>query len=230
MTWLGALTMHFSAAGSRPGFLGRLAGRVHDPLDDVRVGELDDDPVALAPADGERLRPVAGDVHLDLGQLGPHPLQLQLLAVPGHLAAVHERLQHLQRLFELGDLDRLLADVPTRRVAAADAHDHAAVRDVVQRRVGARQHGRLARARVRDHVAELDRRRPVRHDREHRERLLPEHVRVVGPGVLEALLLGELDQLDHPGVRRIWEDGDAEAQSHVGLLVADLPSLVRISA
>ena len=88
--------------------------------------------------------------------------------------------------------------------------------DVVQRRVGAREHGRLARAGVRDHVAELDRRRPVGGEREHRDRLLPEHVRVVRPGVLEAVLLGELDQLDHPRVRRVGQDGDAEAQCHAG--------------
>ena len=82
MTWLGALTMHFSAAGIAAGFLGRAARRRHDPLDDVRVGELDDHAVALPAGHGERLRPVAGDVHLDLRQLGPHPLQLQVLVVP----------------------------------------------------------------------------------------------------------------------------------------------------
>ena len=86
----------------------------------------------------------------------------------------------------------------------------------MQRRVGAREHSRLARAGVRDHVTELDRGRPVGDEREHRERLLPEHVRVVRPGVLEAALLRELDQLDHPAVRRIGEHGDAEAQGHAG--------------
>ena len=72
----------------------RLAGRVHDPLDDVRVGQLDDDPVADATGDGEGLRPVAGDVHLDPGQLRADPRELELLVVPGHVLAVHERLDH----------------------------------------------------------------------------------------------------------------------------------------
>jgi hypothetical protein len=90
-----------------PRLLGRLAGGGHDPLDDVRVGELDDDAVSLPPRNGERLRPVAGDVHLDLGQLRPDPLELELLVVPGDLLAVHERLHHLQRFLEVGDLHRL---------------------------------------------------------------------------------------------------------------------------
>ena len=210
--WLGALTMHLSAAGSRPASSAACAGRGHDPLDDVRVGELDDDAVALPPGDGERLRPVAGDVHLDLGQLRPHPLELELLVVPGHLLAVHERLHHLQRLLEVGDLHRLAAHVAHRRVAAADAHDHPAVRDVLQRGVGAREHRRVADRRVRHHVAELDLRGLVGEERHHGHRLLPEHVRVVGPAVLEALLLRQLRQLDQALVGRVGQDGDAEAE------------------
>ena len=55
--WLGALTMHLSAAGSRPASSAAWTGGGHDPLDDVRVGELDDDAVALPPRDRERLGP-----------------------------------------------------------------------------------------------------------------------------------------------------------------------------
>ena len=72
--------------GVAAGLLGGAAGGRHDPLDDVRVGELDDHAVAQPARDRERLRPVAGDVHLDLGQLRPDPLQLQLLVVPVDLA------------------------------------------------------------------------------------------------------------------------------------------------
>ena len=49
---------------------------------------------------------------------------------------------------------------------------------------------------------------------EQRDRLLPEDVRVVRPAVLEALLLGELDQLEEARVRRVGQDGDAEAEGH----------------
>ena len=104
----------------------------------------------------------------------------------------------------------------TSGVAAADAHDHPAVGDVVQRRVGARKHGRLARAGIRDHVTELDRRRAVGDEREHRERLLPEHVRVVRPGVLEARAARRAGSARSSAVRRVGQDGDAEAQCHAG--------------
>jgi hypothetical protein len=42
--------------------------------------------------------------------------------------------------------------------------------------------------------------------------LLPEDVRVVGPRVLESVLLGELHQLEHPLVRRIRQNRDAKAE------------------
>ena len=39
-----------------------------------------------------------------------------------------------------------------------------------------------------------------------------EHVRVIGPAVLEAVGLGELRQLDQARIGRIGQDGDAEAE------------------
>jgi hypothetical protein len=53
---------------------------------------------------------------------------------------------------------------------------------------------------------------------EQRERLLPEDVRVVGPSILEAVGLRELEELDESAGWRIGQNGDAEAQSHVCLL------------
>ena len=94
-----------------------------------------------------------------------------------------------------GGPDGLLADVAARGVAAPDPHHHAPLRDVLQGRVGARDHGRLAGARVRDHVAERIRSvaaaasASVGNDS-------AKHVRVVGPAVVEAELLSAPDQLD----------------------------------
>ena len=183
--------------------------RLHDPLDDVRVGELDDDAVAHAARDGQRLRPVAGDVHRDLGAaLGP--LERQLLLVPLDRPAVHQVLHHPQAPLELGDPDRLQADDAPRRVAAADAHHHPAAGEVLHGRVPAGRDRRVADPRVGDAVAELDPFGLVRDEREQRVGLLPEDVRVVRPAVLEAVPLGELDQLEHPRERRIGHDGHAE--------------------
>ena len=211
--WAGAPTMHLSCVRVAARLLGRAPRRVHDPLDDLGVGELDDHAVADAAGDRERLRPVAGDPDRDRRQLRPHPLQLEVLVVPVDLAAVHELVDHRERLLELRDLHRLPADEADGRVAAADAHHHPAVGQVVQRRVRAREHRRVARRRVRHEVAELDRRGLARRDREHRDRLLPEDVRVVRPRVAEAVPLGELDQLEPARERRIRENGDAEVHS-----------------
>ena len=224
--WLGAQTMHLSADGVAARLGGGFARRGHDPLDDHRVGELDDHAVADAACDGERLRPVAGDPHRDLGKLGPHPRELQRLLVPLDLAAVHELLDHRAAPLELGDADGLVADVAHRRVAAPDAHHHPTVRDVVQRRVAARQDGGLARARVGHAVPELHRRGRLHGHREQREGLLPQHVRVVRPAVLEAVRLGVLEQLEKAARRGVGEDGDAEAQCHLGFSFARSESAI----
>src|SRR5207248_2557625 len=62
----------------------------------------------------------------------------------------------------------------------------------------------------RHEMPELDLRRLAAGDREHRDRLLPEDVRVVRPRVAVAVALGELDQLEPARKRRIRENGDAE--------------------
>src|SRR5581483_10712556 len=75
---------------------------------------------------------------------------------------------------------------------------------------------------VRDAVAELDATRLARRDREDREALLPEDVRVVRPPDVEAVLLCEPDQLDEPRERRVRQDRDAKRQ-HVLLPGAETP-------
>src|SRR5205823_12736440 len=113
---------------------------------------------------------------------------------------------------ELVHLARLRSDDPPRRVAAADAHRHPAVRNVLPRGIPARGDRRVADARIRDAVAELDALRLRSGDREEGVALLPEDVRVVGPAVLEAEALALLEHLDEPRVRRVRQDGDSEAE------------------
>ena len=49
-------------------------------------------------------------------------------------------------------------------------------------------------------------------ERKQRDRLLPEHVRVVRPRILKAVALGELNQLEPALIRRIRQNGDPEAE------------------
>src|SRR6185312_4777045 len=80
---------------------GGVAGRLHDPLDDLGVGQLDDDAVSDAAGDTKRTRPVAGDLHRDIRQLVADPFELELLVVPLDLPAVHQSLDHPKASLEL---------------------------------------------------------------------------------------------------------------------------------
>ena len=161
-----------------------------DPLDDLRIGELDDDPVGDAAGHREHTRPVAGDVDGDL-RLSLRPLEVDVGVVPAHGLAVCELLDHRRRALELVDLDRLLPDRPARRVAAPDADHHPPAGDRLEGGERAGRHRRLACPRVRDVEPEPERRRLERGHRQQRVRVVPEDVRVVRPAVFEAVLLGE---------------------------------------
>src|SRR3989304_2317434 len=126
-TWLGAETMHLSAAGSRPASSAalRAVSMIHVMIAGS-AGWVATPPPTRPPT--------------------PPPLELHLLLVPRDRAAVHERLDHRDPALELGHLHGRLADVAHGRVAASDPHRHSPVGDVVQRRVGARAPRRLARA------------------------------------------------------------------------------------
>ena len=173
--WLGRADVALERGRISAGLLRRLSRRVHDPLDDHGSASWMIDSVSDPSRHGERVRPVAGHPHLDPGG-SVTPIQLEVLLVPAHLAAVHEVLDHHDRPFELGHLDRLLTDDAACGVSPADPHHHATVRDVVQRRVSARENRRLARSGIRDTVPELHRARRLRGEREQRERLLPEQI------------------------------------------------------
>ena len=171
--------------GVAPRLLGGGARLAHDPVDDVDVGQLDHDAVALATRDAERPGAVAGDPDGDLGQvLGP--LERDLLAVPVGRAAVGELADQLGRGLELAHLDGLQPDRATRRVAAPDHHDDAPGRHRVERGVEARRDGRLARAGVRHAEPETDALGLRGRRGQERRAVLPEDVRVVGVGPVDS--------------------------------------------
>ena len=84
----------------------------------------------------------------------------------------------------------------------------------MERRVEACENSRIACTRVRDEVAEPHPRGRLDREREQRERVLPEHVRVVRPADLEPVVLAQLHQLHEAGGGRVGQDGDAEAEGH----------------
>ena len=82
----------------------------------------------------------------------------------------------------------------------------------MERGVGAGEQRRVARRGVRHHLPELHARGLPGEECHQRRRILPEDVRVVGPAVREAQLLGQRGELDQARGGRVGQDGDAEAE------------------
>ena len=190
---------------------GLLGGGAHvrdRPLQDHRVGELEDEAVGLAPAQRERLRPVAGHPHVELPV--DHPRDPDLAGRRLDRAALGELLDDVHRLLGLGQRRRLLAEHAPGGVAAPDAADRAVAEALVERGEQRRGDGRVARRRVRHERADHDPLRRREHLRVDDVRLLPQDVRVERPRVVEAEVLGPLRELDDAPLRRVGLEGDAE--------------------
>ena len=199
--------------------LGRLAGGAHRPLDDVRVGELDDHAVAVAPGDGEHAS-ARSRRRASRSRAGP-------------CAPTRARSRcRSTRTFSPFMNGLIICRVSSKRATGTGFWPMTRraesprpmpmimrpLGDVLQRRVRARDDRRLARARVRDHVAELDASRsPARPARasgtspatarasRRSSRTRSRAARRAANSSIEAL------------VRRVGEDGDAEAQAHTGI-------------
>ena len=136
------------------GLLGALAHEPHRPLDEERVGDLEDDAVALAARQPQRVRPVGGDVDREAAL---RPGDLHRHAVDLDRVAAAELPDDVDRALEVGELRGAALHQPHGAVALADAADHAPpARGLLERGERARHHGRVAGARVRHAGAELE--------------------------------------------------------------------------
>ena len=173
------------------GFFGRVVDVLHGPLQDHRVRELQDEAVGLASDEVERLRAVARHPHVELAVLDPgyaDPVAVRCLYLPSFGQLFYD----VHRLFELGELGRFLAHDPLGRVTPPDAADGAVAEHLVE---GGEQRGRyrwVTGRRVGDHRADGDALGGGEHLGVDDVGLLPEDVRVEGPGVGEAESLGFL--------------------------------------
>ena len=113
--------------GSRPASARALAHEADAPLDQVRVGELEDDAVGDAPGQLQRLRAVAGDP--DRQRRRCAQVQLDLLALVVDRLARGQLADSLRRRLKVGQRRRLLAQHAPRAVAAPDAEVHAPAGD-----------------------------------------------------------------------------------------------------
>src|SRR5215218_7741126 len=186
----------------------------HGPLQNHGVRQLENEAVGLAPYGAQRLGAVARHPHVESAV--PDPRDTDLRAVVVHLAAFGKLLDYVHRFFDLGEFSRLPAEDPLGGVAAPDAADRAISEHVVQGGEGRGRYGGVAGGRVRDEGADdhpLCRGEDLGVDD---VGLLPEDVRVEGPGVGEAESLGPPGQLDDAPGWRVGLQGYAEV--HVASL------------
>src|SRR6266545_5818304 len=172
------------------------------PPDEVRIGDLKDHAVTELARQRERARAVARDVD---GHLRLRPVQLDLDALERHLLAARESADQVDGVLEVGELRRLSLHHPNDAVASADAADHAVPGDLGKGGEGARGHRRVAADRIRDQRAELHRLASRKPDQpaEDAVAVLPDHVRVVHPELVEARILGRAHDLERPRGRGV---------------------------
>src|SRR5215203_5770196 len=207
----GGRNANFYVFGISAGFPGRVVDMLHGPLQDHRVCELQYEAVGLAPREAERLRPVASHPHVELAVSDPRYFHLDAGEVDR--APLGQLLYDAHGLFELLQRRRLAPEDAHHGVAAPDAADGAVAEHVVEGGECGGRHGRVAAYGVGDEGPDRDPLRRREHLRVDDVRFLPEDVRVEGPGVREAQLLGLPGQFNDPARRRVRLERDAEVHA-----------------
>ena len=181
---------------------GRCSHRLDRPFEYLRIGKLKDVAICMFADGSQRFWSVPGTPDRKVPPV-LDPRDPEAFPRVLHLTAGNETSDDLHRLGQRGEVRGFLADVAERRIAAPDAADGAALEHVVERCQQRGENGLVPRSRVRhhrphDHVRSVGQYQPEDH-----ERLLPQHVRVEGPAVREAVVLSEFGEIDEPARGRI---------------------------
>src|SRR5215210_8010909 len=205
--------LHVSRVAAR--LFRRVVDVLHGPLQDHGVRKLQDETVGPAPDQAECSGAVAGHPHVELAFADPGNTDLDAGVVDP--ASLGQLLYDVHSLFELAERRRLAPQDPHHGVSASDAADGAVAEHLVEGGEGRGRHRRVAAYGVGDEGAYHDPLRRGEHLRVDDVGLLPEDVRVEGPGVPEAKVLRPPGQLDYPARRRVRLERDAEV--HAFLLI-----------
>ncbi len=181
---------------------GSVPHRRHGPLQHLRIGELEDVAVSVAPDGGQGLGTVAGHPH---GEVPPllHPGDAKLLAVVLHLSPGDQGLDHPHGADHGLQRGGLGPDVAEGGVAAAHPADGPPSVHFVEGGEQRGEHRPVPGARIGHHRPHHHLLRGLEHLGVDDERLLPEDMAVEGPPVAEPQLLGQPGQLDHPTRRGV---------------------------
>src|SRR5215213_4230028 len=197
------------------GFYGRVVDVFHGPIQDQGVSELQDETIGLAPYETQGPGAVAGHPHVELSFADPEDTDLDAGVVD--LASLGQLLYDVHSLFELPERRRLAAEDPHHGISASYPTDRAVAEHVVEGSEGRGRHRRVAADRVGDEGADHDPLRRGEHLRMYHVGLLPEDVRVEGPSVPEAEVLGPPGKFDDPA--RGWVRLQRDAEVHTILLI-----------
>src|SRR5215217_5240229 len=183
----------------------------HGPIQDHGIRKLQDEAVGLAPDGAERLGTVARHPHVEVAVFDPRYANLRATEI--HLPAFGELLDDVHRFLDLGELGRFSAEDALGRVATADAADGAVAEHIVEGGEGRGRYRWVTGSGVRHAGADHYPLCRGEHLGVDDVGLLPEDVRVEGPGVGEAESLGPLGQLDYAPGWRVGLQGYAEVHT-----------------
>ena len=185
--------------------------RLHRPLEDLGIRQLEDEAVRVPAHRCERPRAVARSPHRQVPAL-VDPRDLDLEPVVDHGLARNEAFDDRHGLDHVRKGPGFEADVPERGVPTPHAADRPFTEHLVERGEQGRQDGGIPCPGIRDHRAD-DHALGVREDlAEDDERFLPQHVAVERPCVCEAVALCRHGELDH--LLRRWVRLEYDAEVH----------------
>src|SRR5262245_51216217 len=188
--------------------LGALSDKPQTPLNEMRIGELENYPVGEAARRPEHLWTIAGHPHRR--RLACGPIHLDGLTIVLDRFGCAQVSYDLNGLFEPIDGCRPFPHYPPRAVPATDAKVHSISRNTVQGRQQAGSYrwvpyGRISHTGTEPHSLSIGSKQS-----QDGIWLLPQHMRVEDPAVGEAGLFGLAGQPDHSFVRHVTLECDCK--------------------
>src|SRR5882724_10326988 len=198
----------FDFAEVAAGFLGAFADEAQAPVDQVGIGELEDDAVADASGGAEGFGAVAGDPDAGNFAIGPGKLCGHAIEIDRFAGVqVAEDADEFLEVFECGGF---FPQHAAGAVAAPDAQFHAPLRGQIEGGEQAGGNGDIAHRRVCDASTQAHFFRIGGHERQERKRFLPDHVGIEDPAEGESGDFGLACKIQNPADGDIRFDGDAE--------------------
>src|SRR6266705_3199876 len=198
----------FDFAEVAAGFLGAFADEAEAPVDQVRVGELENDAVTDASGSAQGFRAIAGDPDARNLAIGPGEFCGDAVEIDGFTGVqVAEDTDEFFKVFQRGGF---FAEDAAGPVSAADTEFHAAAGSEVEGGEEAGGDGHIAYGGIGDAGAEAHFLGVGGHEGEERKRLLPDDVGIENPAEGKTGGFGMTGEGQDAIYRDVRFNGDAE--------------------